>query len=345
MGQVKIIKPGLLTTVQDLGRYGYQQYGVTVSGVMDNVSARLANILVGNDEGEGLLEITMLGPEIEFLEDMVIAITGGELLPALNNNVVAMGKSLLVKKGDKLAFKGVKSGCRSYIAFSGGIEVPVLMGSKATFTRGNIGGYEGRALKAGDTLTIGTPKESLSSLAGKEIHENLYEYKHTIELRVVLGPQEKAFTEKGLQTFFANQYSVTNECDRMGYRLEGERIEHKDGGDIISDGISMGAIQVPSHGSPIIMMADRQTTGGYTKIGNVITVDLPKVAQAKPGDKIVFKETTLEEAHHLLKELESKIATLKQRCSIKEKEVIQTRKFHLKVNGKPYEVMVEELKS
>nr|WP_242975216.1 hypothetical protein [Anaerovirgula multivorans] len=129
-GQIKIIKPGLLTTVQDLGRSGYQQYGVTVSGVMDNVSARLANILVGNDEGEGLLEVAMLGPEIEFLEDMVIAITGGDLLPVLNNHAVAMGKSLLAPKGDKLAFRGIKNGCRSYIAFSGGIQVPILMGSK-----------------------------------------------------------------------------------------------------------------------------------------------------------------------------------------------------------------------
>lgn len=345
MGQIKIIKPGLLTTVQDLGRSGYQQYGVTVSGVMDNVSARLANILVGNDEGEGLLEVTMLGPEIEFLADIVIAITGGDLLPVLNNHAVAMGKSLLVKKGDKLAFRGIKNGCRSYIAFSGGIEVPILMGSKATFTRGSIGGHEGRALKAGDLLTIGEPRDALNLLTGRVLQENWYEYSHTIELRVVLGPQEDAFTEAGLKTFFSSQYGVTNECDRMGYRLEGERIEHKKGGDIISDGIAMGAIQIPSHGNPIIMMADRQTTGGYTKIGNVITVDLPKVAQAKPGDKIIFKEVALEEAHALLRDLEGKIGAFKQQCSIKEREVIKSRKFHLKINGKPYEVMVEELKS
>ncbi|SES82789.1 biotin-dependent carboxylase uncharacterized domain-containing protein [Natronincola peptidivorans] len=348
MGQIKIIKPGLLTTVQDLGRYGYQQYGVTVSGVMDHVSARLANALVENDEGEGLLEITMQGPEIEFLEDMVIAITGGDLQPWLNGQPIAMARSMLVQKGDKLTFKGMKSGCRSYIAFSGGIDVPVLMGSKSTFTRGKIGGYEGRALKAGDILKVGEPKEPFSSLVDREIYENLYEYNAVVELRVVLGPQEEAFTEAGRRTFFSNEYTVTNECDRMGYRLEGETIEHKDGGDIISDGISMGAIQIPSHGKPIIMMADRQTTGGYTKIGNVITVDLPKAAQVKPGDKIVFKEITLEEAHQLLKGLEDKITILKQQCSRKygkqEKEVKRTRKFHLKINGKPYNVVVEELK-
>ncbi len=345
MGQIKIIKPGLLTTVQDLGRSGYQQYGVTVSGVMDNVSARLANILVGNDEGEGLLEVTMLGPEIELLEDMVVAITGGDLLPMLNGNAVAMGRSFLAKSGDKLAFRGVKNGCRSYVAFSGGIQVPILMGSKATFTRGSIGGHEGRALKTGDILTIGNPGKPLNLLTGKELRESWYEYNQTIELKVVLGPQADAFTEAGVKTFFSNAYAVTNECDRMGYRLEGEKIEHKKGGDIISDGIAMGAIQIPSHGQPIIMMADRQTTGGYTKIGNVVTVDLPKVAQAKPGDKIVFKEVALEEAHRLLRELENKIETFKKQSTIKEREVINSRKFHLKVNGKPYEVMVEELKS
>ncbi len=345
MGQIRIIKPGLLTTVQDLGRSGYQQYGVTVSGVMDNASARLANILVGNDEGEGLLEITMLGPEIELLEDMVVAITGGDLLPVLNGNAVAMGKSILAKSGDRLAFRGVKNGCRSYVAFSGGIQVPILMGSKATFTRGSIGGFEGRALKTGDILTIGDPGKPLNLLIGRELRESWYEYNQTIELRVVLGPQADAFTEAGVKTFFSNAYAVTNECDRMGYRLEGEKIQHKKGGDIISDGIAMGAIQIPSHGQPIIMMADRQTTGGYTKIGNVVTVDLPKVAQAKPGDKIVFKEVALEEAHRLLRELENKIEAFKNQCAGKERLVINSRKFHLKVNGKPYEVMVEELKS
>lgn len=346
MGKIKIIKPGLLTTVQDLGRYGYQQYGVTVSGAMDHVSPRLANILVGNDEGEGLLEITMLGPEIEFLDEMVIAITGGDLQPMLNGQGMVMAKSLLVQKGDKLSFKGMKKGCRSYIAFSGGVDLPPLMGSKATYTRGGIGGYEGRSLKAGDILTIGNGREPLTSLVGREVQEEFYEYKNTIEVRVVLGPQEEAFTEKGIKTFLSNSYTVTNECDRMGYRLEGETIEHKDGGDIISDGIAMGAIQVPSHGKPIIMMADRQTTGGYTKIGNVITVDLPKVAQAKPGDKIVFKEVTLEEAHRLLRELEGRILAIKEECSRgKIKEVLNTRKFHLRINGKTYNVMVEELKN
>lgn len=344
VGQIKINKPGLLTTVQDLGRYGYQQFGVSVSGAMDHISARLANILVGNDENEGIIEVTMLGPEIEFLDSVVIAVTGGDLLPTLNNMKINMNKSILVNKGDKLSFSGIKNGCRSYIAFSGAIEVPIIMGSKSTFTRGKMGGFEGRALKQGDILTIGEPNKPLSSLAGKEIQEDLYDYRNNIELRVILGPQEDAFTEKGLGTFLNREYKVTNECDRMGYRLDGEKIEHKDGGDIISDGIAMGAIQVPSHGNPVIMMADRQTTGGYTKIGNVISVDLPKVAQAKPGDKITFKKIELKEAHKLLKDVEDKIAYIKEQC-MKEKGIIRTIRYNLKVNGIAYDVKVEELKS
>lgn len=344
MGQIKINKPGLLTTVQDLGRYGYQQFGVSVSGAMDHVSARIANILVGNDENEGLLEVTMLGPEIEFMDPIVIAITGGDLLPLLNGQIIKMNKSILVNNGDILSFNGIKSGCRSYIAFAGGIEVSELMGSKSTFTRGSIGGFQGRALKQGDILTIAEPSKPLNSLIGKEVKKSLYEYSSKIELRVIMGPQDDAFTEKGIETFFNSEYKVTNQCDRMGYRLEGEKVEHKDGGDIISDGIAMGAVQVPSHGNPVIMMADRQTTGGYTKIGNVINVDLPKIAQAKPGDTIIFKKVELEEAHRLLNELENNIDIIKEEV-IKEIEVVRTLNYKLKVNGVEYNVQVEEIKS
>lgn len=346
MGQIKIVNPGFMSTVQDLGRYGYQQYGVSVSGAMDQISARLANILVGNDEKEGLLEITIMGPKIEFLDSEIIAITGGNLQPLLNNQPINMNQTVLVNSGDNLSFKGIKSGCRSYIAFAGGIDVPIIMGSKSTFLRAKLGGYEGRALKAADILKIGKSHISINDLEGRKLEKHFYDYSSIVELRVTLGPQDDSFTKEGFETFFSSEYTVTNNCDRMGYTLEGEKIQHKNGADIISDGISMGAIQVPSRGTPIIMMADRQTTGGYTKIANVIAADLPKVAQAKPGDKIVFKKSTLEEAHNLIKELENKINEFKQRVNEKKKiEVISSKKFHLKVNGKAYDVNVEELKN
>lgn len=346
MGQIKIINPGFLTTVQDLGRYGYQQYGVSVSGVMDQLSAKLANILVGNDEGEGLLEVTMMGPQIEFKSSILIAITGADMQPVINGSSIKMNKSIIVNLGDKLSFKGLKSGCRSYIAFAGGVDVPIVMGSKSTFLRGKLGGFEGRALKTGDTLNIGQPSTSLYLLEGKETNQGFCNMNNnTVELRVVLGPQDDAFTQKGLETFLSNEYHVTPNCDRMGYTLDGEKIEHKNKADIISDGISMGAIQVPSKGNPIIMMADRQTTGGYTKIGNVITSDLSKVAQAKPGDKIIFKKSSLQEAHTLIKEIENKFEQIKFELSKKVKvEVLRTKKFNVRVNGNIYDVKVDEIK-
>lgn len=347
MGQIKIQNPGLMSTVQDLGRSGYQQYGVSVSGAMDQISARIANILVGNDENEGLLEITIIGPKIEFFDSTIIAISGGDIQPLLNNKTINMNQAVLVNSGDSLSFKGIRSGCRSYVAFSGGIDVPVIMGSKSTFLRAKLGGYEGRALKVGDILQIGKPYASTRHLEGRKLEKNIYDYSSNIvELRVILGPQDDYFTENGIETFFSSEYTATNNCDRMGYTLEGEKIQHKNGADIISDGISMGAIQVPSKGMPIIMMADRQTTGGYTKIANVITVDLPKVAQAKPGDKIIFKKSTLEESRNLIKELQYKIDEFKQQINIqKEIEIISTKKFFFKVNGNAYDVKVEELKN
>ncbi|MBP1926803.1 biotin-dependent carboxylase-like uncharacterized protein [Sedimentibacter acidaminivorans] len=346
MGQIRILNPGLMTTVQDLGRYGFQQYGVSVSGAMDQFSARLANILVGNDEHEGILEVTIMGPKIEFLNSEVIAITGGDLQPLINNKPINMNQSILVNSGDCLSFKGLKRGCRSYIAFAGGIDVPIIMGSKSTFLRAKLGGYEGRSLNPGDLIQICKSSSSLSDLEGRKVEKGFYDYSNTVELRVVLGPQDDCFTKEGLETFFKSEYTVTNNCDRMGYTLDGEKIQHKDGADIISDGISMGAIQVPSKGTPIIMMADRQTTGGYTKIANVITVDLPKVAQAKPGDKIVFKKSTLEESHLLINKLEDKITDIKKHINTpKNVEVLNTRSFFLKVNGNPYNVKVEEINS
>lgn len=340
MGQIKIISPGLMTTVQDLGRYGYQQYGVSVSGAMDYVAARLANILAGNDENEGLLEITFTGPQIEFMSHEVIAISGGDLQPLVNDMPVRMNQSLAVKRGDILSFKGIKSGCRSYLAFGGGLDLPLVMGSKSTFLKGGIGGYEGRPLKAGDIINIGSPSEPTAGFLGRD-GNNFYAYEEgRIKIRLVLGPQDSAFTDQGIETIFSSEYRVGNNSDRMGYTLEGPVIHHKDGADIISDGIAMGAVQVPSKGNPIIMMADRQTTGGYTKIGNVISVDLPKVAQARPGDTIVFERVSLMEAQKLYKDLEDKFTSLKAWISDNRSNI---KYYQLKINNKAYNVKVEEI--
>lgn len=342
MGKLKVLHPGLLTSVQDSGRYGYQQFGVPVAGVMDSFAHRIANILVENEENEAVLEATLLGPKIEFLSEAVIAITGGNLSPEINQQSIEMWRCIYVKPGDVLSFSGAKTGCRSYIAFAGGIDVPIVMGSKSTYAKAKIGGYEGRLLKAEDILNIGNTKQPLSSLKRSLPKQYIPEYRNHFEVQVVLGPQEDHFTPKGIETFLSNPYTVTNECDRMGFRLDGEEIEHIQGGDIISDGIAFGAIQVPGHGKPIIMMADRQTTGGYTKIGNVIWEDLSKIAQAKPGDIIRFKKVTIEEAHERLRAFEDKISEVRKIC--KGQKAARGREFQVRVNGKSYEVIVEEIK-
>jgi len=340
----EVTRPGLLTTVQDLGRYGYQQYGVPVSGAMDSFALRVGNLLVGNDEGEAGLEITLVGPELKVLEDTVIAVTGGDLDPTLDGKSLPMWEVVLVKKGSKIAFRAPKSGCRAYLTVTGGIDVPKLMGGKSTYIKAQIGGLEGRPLHAGDRLKT-APSRRPQDLAGRKVPKELIPvYTGECALRVVMGPQDDLFTEEGVRTFLASEYVITPQSDRMGYRLTGPKITHKTAADIISDGIPLGAVQVPGDGMPIIMLADRQTTGGYTKIATVITADISKLAQAKPGDKIRFGRVGVEEAHADLKEYEQnvqKIRSLVETAPTAPKA--KARKFRVRVSGRVYEVLVEDL--
>lgn len=295
---ILIHNPGMLTTVQDEGRHGFQQYGVSISGAVDRRSLRLANLLVGNTHNEAALEVTIMGPNIEFLHDIAIAITGGDLSPMINGKPIEMYRALKVKNGDVLSFGMCKSGCRAYISFAGGLDVPLIMGSRSTYIKAGIGGYKGRQLKKGDMIQFYAPSADLIFMENRYIKPEDFSSKEKV-LRVVLGPQDDCFTDKGISTFLSKPYKVTNEFDRMGCRLEGEVIEHVHDGNIISDGISFGAIQVPSSGQPIIMLSDRQTTGGYTKIANVITADLPIIAQSKVGDIIRFEQMDVEQAQDL----------------------------------------------
>lgn len=309
MATVKVHTAGLLTTVQDRGRYGYQRYGMPVSGAMDLFSLELANLLVGNDPGDACLEATISGPELEFTGATWIAITGADMDPHLNNQGIPMNTAVDVRPGDRLGFRGLRSGCRTYIAFAGGITVPPVMGSRSTYLRAGIGGFHGRALMQGDELPLGIP---LQKPRFKKIPEGLIpEYKHEQIIRVISGPEAHYFEIAGLRSFLSAEYTVTARSDRMGYRLSGEPIEHREGmTNIISAGISLGTVQVPGDGQPIILMADRQTSGGYARIANVITVDLTLLAQMRPGDIIRFSETTLDVAdsitlakqHNLLKQ-------------------------------------------
>ncbi len=295
MNKITIKKPGLLSTIQDAGRWGFQKYGMPVSGAMDLYSLRRANELVGNGSKEACIEATMDGPTIEFFNDGFIAICGADMQATLDGNDIEMYKTVRVNKGSNLSFKGLKTGLRTYIAFSGGINVPVVMGSKSTYLRGKIGGFQGRKLQKGDEIEIGTFNKNLDF---KKVPKNKIPfYKEYFTARIIPGPEAGHFTVKGLADFLNSEYTLTEQCDRMGYRLTGTKIRHRLSADIISSGIAFGTIQVPSHGDPIIMMADRQTIGGYTRIGNIVSEDLPYIAQLKPGDKISFKEVKLNDIY------------------------------------------------
>ena len=327
---IKIQQSGLYTSVQDFGRIGYQDLGFSVCGAMDKRSLAIGNLLVGNKEDEAGLEITLIGPKIKFTEENFIAITGGDLNPKLNGKEVSMYKAIFVNKDDVLSFENAKTGARAYIAFCGGLEIEKVMGSKSTNVKCSLGGYKGRTLKEGDFIKFSSPKTYLTNYLSRRLDFKLRE-EQEIVLRVILGPQDDAFTNKGIITFLNEKYEVTKEFDRMGCRLDGPEIEHKSSADIISDGIVLGSIQVPSHGKPIIMLSDRQTTGGYTKIATVISVDIEKLAQSKTGDKIRFEEISIEKAPQIYRDEIEKMKELKKEINRPCIEVLNPRNTSKKI--------------
>lgn len=346
METIKILDAGLLTTVQDLGRYGFQRYGVSASGVMDEYSAKIANKLVGNKVGEAVLETTLKGVQIEFLQNTAVAITGGNCDVTLNGTKIELWQSYLVNRGDILKMGICRSGLRNYLAFAGGIDVPIIMNSKSTNLKAKVGGFNGRKLMTGDVLSVGVGSLEAPLTLNKHY---IPTYSKDIKVGVILGQQDDHFTEAGIKTFLNETYTVTQESDRMGIRLSsvsGATIEHKNGADIISDGITFGAIQVPGSGQPIVMMADRQTTGGYTKIGNVISSDLAKLAQATPGTKVKFVEYTLEQAVQTIKNNDIIINNQNSYISPVKEEVVDSssRDYRIKINNKIFELKVERIR-
>lgn len=298
---VKVIIPGALTTVQDAGRYGYQSSGIQTSGVMDHKAYEEANALVGNTGGEAVLEATLFGGVMEVTADTVAAVTGADMEPKVNNVPCGMNRPVLLRAGDTLSLDMAKSGCRSYIAFAGGVDVPVVLGSRSTNMKCRMGGYKGRPLQTGDAFETGLWGEEAAERY-EEVRDRSFPaeaYTSPIEVRVIEGPQAEYFTEKGKETFYSARYTISDQSDRMGYRLEGEAIESVDGTDIISDGIAFGAVQVPASGRPIVLLADRQTTGGYAKIATVCSFDIPRLVQGKPGDTVCFRRISLEEAQRI----------------------------------------------
>lgn len=299
---IKVVKPGLSTSIQDLGRVGYQQFGMVVAGAMDPFALQIGNILVGNPREAAGIEVVIMGPKLKFLQDTVIAICGANLSPKLDGKAISMWHSEIVEKGQELSFGKPIDGSYAYIAVGGGITTDKLMGSRSTYVKAKIGGLTGDYLAEGDRLPAGEPK---FDKAGRSLLPHLIpNYTKSKRMRVILGPDQHAFTKAGLHTFLSETYRITTKTDRMGTRLEGKAIEHAAGADIISDAILPGTVQVPASGLPIILLADRQPTGGYTRIATVISEDIPRIAQSFPGKEISFEAVSLTFAQKLYKRRE-----------------------------------------
>lgn len=305
MSFCRVLQPGALTTVQDGGRYGFQQFGIGPGGVMDRQAYIMGNWLVGNNAGNNtgaaVLEATVIGPHLEFLHSGVIALTGADMQATLNGEKIRRYAAIEVAAGDVLRLSAAVNGCRAYIAFAGGIDVPLVMNSRSTNLKCAFGGFNGRKLAAGDELDVCPTENPADYMAarGRSMAEQVYPTEFT--LRFVPGPQQDMFTEESRRIFEQSEYIVSAKSDRMGYRLEGPTLSAVGGMDIVSDGIAAGSIQVSTDGQPIVLMADRQTTGGYAKIGTVVSYDLWLLAQAMPGAKVYFLAVTVEEAQRLLR--------------------------------------------
>lgn len=323
-GMITIKKTGLLTTIQDLGRYGFQKYGVIVSGAMDSLAHRIANLLVGNEEFLPTLEITVIGPTIQFHGDTVIAICGGDLSPTINGNPVRSWRPVFVKKDSELKFGRCKKGSRVYLAVAGGFSIPTVMKSKSTYLRAGIGGYKGRALKSGDQLLFEKPGTLsmkiityLSKIDGADFIEEKWSVASAYmsgerRIRIIKGGEFHLFTKESQEGIFNTAFKVSPQSDRMGYRLKGQTLRLEKTEEMLSEAVCFGTIQVPADGDPIILLADRQTTGGYPRIGHVASVDLPLIAQAKPGDHLFFTEISHQEAQRLYLEKEKEIVYIKR---------------------------------
>lgn len=313
---LEIIEPGLLTTVQDRGRYGFQRYGVPVSGAMDEFALRMANLMVGNDQNAAAIEIAVQGPKIEFLADTWITVTGADLSPTLDDEPIPQWQAVEVKEDSVLTFGDMRDGMRVYLAVRSGIDVPVIMGSRSTYVKGNFGGFDGRTLRKGDQLAR-LPVD-LGEFVPKQLPKNytapVYGGRH--RLRVILGPQNDQFDQESISKFLGSRYKIAPESDRMGYMLDGPTIGHITDADIVSDGNPLGAIQIPGDGIPRILLADRGTTGGYTKIATVITADLSRLAQALPGQTVSFQQVSVEDAQNALQTQEAIIRSVERQGRI-----------------------------
>jgi biotin-dependent carboxylase-like uncharacterized protein len=304
---IRVLDPGPQTTVQDAGRRGQLRYGIPPSGPVDARSFTIANRLVGNADADAGLEFTLIGPRLRAEAPCAVAVTGADSPVTVNDAPAAAWTTLALRAGDVVKVGPARAGVRGYVAVGGGIDVPPVLGSRATYLRGRLGGLEGRALRRDDVLHHGAAaRVRVRAVAARAIPD----WRAEPVLRVVLGPQADRFTDEGIAAFLGGTYEVLPQSDRMGARLSGPRIAHARGHDIISDGIAPGAVQVPGDGQPIVLLVDRQSTGGYTKIATVCSFDIARVGQAKPGQRVRFSAVDVAEAQRLSRQAAVDIANV-----------------------------------
>lgn len=309
MRWLEVISPGLLTTVQDRGRYGVAHLGVPASGPMDLIAFRLANAVVGNDAECAALELTALGGRYRVMGGECILCLGGAVEAQVEGRVLEPWVAHRLAAGSELMIGRLQRGLRAYLAVAGGVDVVPVLGSRATLTRASLGGLDGRALAKGDRLPLG---EAADIGRRRCSHAQLTSLYSSGPLCVVMGPQQTAFTQASLLTFLHGRYRVSVHADRMGYRMEGPALAHLHGADMVSDAVVPGSIQVPGNGQPIIALHDRQTTGGYPKIATVIGADLPRVGQLRPGQSVAFRAIAVAEGVARWRRLQEGIAACLQ---------------------------------
>jgi antagonist of KipI len=307
MNTLQVNSHGLLTTVQDLGREGYGPLGVSASGAADSISLRLGNLLVGNTENAAALEMTLLGGEFQFAENTVIAVTGSDFVATLEGKEIASYKSVSVGAGKKLRFGPTRSGARCYLCVQGGLAVNEFLGSRSTHLLSGLGGFEGRALRKGDVLPIGDVATKFKQSCVSAQAQSLLTPRKI--LRVTEGPQWSSFSDPAKRQFFEQEYAVSEETNRMGIRLQSAPLEIPFSGEMITEGVSLGAIQIPPGGQPIILFVEQQTTGGYPKLANVVSADLYSLGQLRPRDEIRFELVTQEAARASLLHQERLLAS------------------------------------
>ncbi|WP_017549411.1 biotin-dependent carboxyltransferase family protein [Salinicoccus carnicancri] len=295
MMALKVMDPGLFTTVQDMGRYGHQAEGFSPAGAMDWRAMMLSNRLLGNDEGAAVLEMTLQGASFEVTEEVTISTAGAEMPVAVDGLEMKTGTVIPLMKGEQVSFGGAERGARTYLAVTGGFAVPEVFGSASTHTRSGIGGLGGRTLKSGDSLKAagGNGAAGMGRIRVFDDDDDV--------IRVIPGQQYDRFKDN-LDKFYGSGYTLTKDCDRMGFRLDGEVIEAVGGHDILSEPTQLGSIQIPKNGKPIILLNDRQTAGGYARIATVALCDIPKLVQKRQGDTIRFEEISVDRAVELYKD-------------------------------------------